>query len=364
MNLRAHFYSKRDRNLAVLAGVALLTLVLALVAVHTREAMLAPRNTPQTFLPGVAHALNAREVTHIHIESKKGGTFDVTFEPSKGWVLPQRADYPASFDEVKKALVAIAAMETVEPKTDDPQLFHYVDLDAPPKGDGIAITLSGDKGVLTKLIIGKSVMIGDDSGIGLFVRKANESQSWLVKSPSEIKASPSDWMDKTVVNIDRSRVARVDVRPAKGPAYTVSRNAPGDESFAVSPLPKGRELAYAGVADSVASAITDFSFEDIQPAASFDFSNAAHMTVHTFDGLDVTVEAVKQGDATWARLIASSEPGMAEAAKEALAINNRAGVWAYKLQDYKAAAFAAPLETLLKPAESKPESPKPSKRKK
>ncbi len=353
MNLRARFYSKRDRNLAVLAGVALLTMVLAVVAVRYREAMVAPRNTPQTFLPGVARALNAREVSHIHIFSKKGGAFDVDFVPSKGWVLPQRANFPASFEEVKKTLVAIAAMETVEPKTDNPELLHYVGLDAPPKGDGVEITLSGDKGVLASLIIGKTEMIGDDSAIGLFVRKADDNQSWLVKSPSEIKSAPSDWMDKTVVNIDRSRVARVDVQPDKGPAYSVSRSKPSDESFAVSPLPKGRELAYAGVADSAASAFADFSFDDIEPAASTDFSNPARETVHTFDGLNVTMESVKQGDATWVRLEASAEPGQAAATKEAQKINDRAGMWAYKLQGYKAENIAAPLESLLKPKEAK-----------
>lgn len=353
MNLRARFYSKRDRNLAVLAGVAVVAIVLAVVAVHLREAMVAPRNTPQTFLPGVAHALNARAVTRIHIASKNGGTFDVTFVPSKGWVLPQRDNFPASFEEVKKTLVAIAAMETVEPKTDNPQLFHYVDLDAPPKGAGVEVTLSGDKGVLANLIIGKTAMIGDDSAIGLFVRKANDNQSWLVKSPSEIKSQPSDWMDKTVVNVDRSRVARVDVQPDKGPAYSVSRSKPTDDSFTVSPLPKGRELSYAGAADGAASVVADFGFDDIQPATSLDFSNPARETVHTFDGLNVTVETVKQGDATWARVEASAEPGKTAAAKEALKINEHAGTWAYKLQSYKASEFAAPLETLLKPKAAK-----------
>lgn len=349
MNLRAHFYSKRDRNLAVLAGVAVLAGLLAVVALRHREAVVAPRSAPQVFLPGVAHAINAREVTHIRIVSRKGGAFDVDFVPARGWVLPGRANFPASFEDVNRTLVAIGAMETVEPKTDDPALFHFVDLDAPPKGDGVAVTLSGEKGVLASIIIGKSVAVGDDSAIGLFVRKANENQSWLVKSASEIKSNQADWMDKTVVNVDRARVARVDVQPDNGPSYTVSRAKPGAESFAVSPLPKGRELSYAGVADGAASAVTDFSFDDIKPLTEFDFASAARVVTHTFDGLTVTVEVVNQADAYWARVLASAEPGKTGAAKEALDINNRAGVWAFKLPPYKGTGFAAPLESLLKP---------------
>lgn len=349
MSLRARFYSKRDRNLAVLAGVAIVAIILAVVALRHREAMVAPKNAPETFLPGVARALNAREVTHIRIASKKGGSFDVVFTPSKGWVLPDRGNYPASFEEVKKALVAIAAMETVEPKTDDPALFHYVGLDAPPNGEGVSVTLSGDKGTLASIIIGKTVMIGDDSTIGLFVRKASENQSWLVKSPSEIKASQADWMDKTVVNVDRARVARVDVQPEKGPSYTVSRIKPGEDGFSVSPLPKGRELAYQGVADGAASAVTDFTFDDIKPLTGVDFANSARVVTRTNDGLRVTVDVVKLDDAYWAHVEAAAEPGKPAAAREALAINDRAGMWAFKLPAYKGASFATPLDTLLKP---------------
>jgi hypothetical protein len=349
MSLRAWFYLRRNRNLAALAGVAVVSVALAMLALNHREAMVAPKHTTQLLLPGLAHALNAGDVTRIRIASRKG-SFDVEFAPTRGWVLPGRANYPASFETVKSTLVALAAMETVEPKTDNPALFHFVDLDAPPRGNGIAVTLTDDKGrVVASLIAGKSVPVGDDSSVGLFVRKAGESQSWLVRSPAEIKSNPSDWMDKTVVNIDRSRVAQVSVQPESGPSYNASRAKPGDENFQLAPLPKGRELAYAGSADLAASAATDFTFDDIKPASDLDFANAARVIVRTYDGLTVTVELIKQGDERWAHVYAAADPGKAAAANEAHAVNLRAEGWAYKLPAYKAASFAAPLESLLKP---------------
>jgi hypothetical protein len=127
----------------------------------------------------------------------------------------------------------------------------------------------------------------------------------------------------------------------------VSRATPKDDSFTVSPLPKGRELSYAGAGDSAATTLADFSFDDIKPAMAVDFANAAHLTVRSFDGLTVTLDIATVGSEHWVRMMANAAPGTT--AKEALSINTHASAWAFKLPPYKASLFAAPLETLLKP---------------
>ena len=348
MTLRAYFYNRRNRNLAMLAAVAAAAVLLAFWALNHRAAMVSPRYAAATFLPGLARALDAGDVTHIRIVSKRAA-FDVAFVPSKGWVLPASGNYPASFEIVKQTLVALAALETVEPKTDDPALYSYVGLEAPPKGDGVAITLGGDRGkVLASLILGKSEARGDD-GIGLFVRKRGERQSWLVKSPSDIKTAAADWMDKAVLGVNPARVASISIEPSNGSGYTLAKTAANDAHFALAPLPKGREIAYAGAGDSAAGLLSDFAFDDIARSTDFDFTSGAKMTVQTFDGLSISVNIVPRGGAFWARVLATAAPGKPAAAKEAIAINARTVGWAFKLPPYKASLFAPPLETLLKP---------------
>jgi hypothetical protein len=271
-------------------------------------------------------------------------------------VLPGRSNYPASFEEVRKTLVGLAALQTIEPKTARPDWFHYVDLEAPPKGDGVLISLSDDKGrVLAALIVGKIVDIGDASeSVGLFVRKSGEAQSWLVSSPFAPRASPSGWLKKNVVDVDRARIQEVEVRPLSGPAYTVRRDKPSDANFALAPMPRGREVADASEPDGVAAALADFSFDDIQPAGNLDFESQASRTVtRTFDGLIVSVDVVKQGADYWARVFAGAAPGRPDAAKEARDINTDAQGWAYKLPAFKGGQFMTPLEGLLRPLESK-----------
>ena len=346
MKLAAFFHGRRDRRLLALFAVALVSVGLALGGLYYREAVLAPRYTPMPLFPGLAHKLSNGEATRIYIVSKKYGSFTVAFVPQKGWVLPDRGNYPAAFEMVKQTLVAIAAMETVEPKTDRPDWFHYVDLDPPPQGNGVTVTLSTDRGyILASMIVGKSEMTGDE--LGLFVRRAGENQSYLVKSPGEIKSNPADWMDKTVISVDPARVASAEVKPASGPAYTASRNTP-QSGFTLAPLPKGRELAFPGAADTTAAALADFAFEDIRRSTDFDFADGTRLVLHTFDGLSVTVNLVDQNGAHWARVFAEAAPGNPKAAKEALDINARAEGWAFKLPAFKAGAFAPTLESLLK----------------
>ena len=114
MNLKIFSSDPRRRNLAVLAALALVSVLLAILALDRRAAEVAPKYPPQATFPGLAGKLG--EVTRIHIESKKDGAFDVTFVPMKGWVLPGRSNYPASFEEVRKTLVGLAALQTIAPK--------------------------------------------------------------------------------------------------------------------------------------------------------------------------------------------------------------------------------------------------------
>ena len=337
----------RRRNLIILAAATAAMVAVAIFAVTYETAELAPKYTPQTFLPGLAGDLDA--VKRVHVEGSKGA-FDVVLT-AKGWVVAERNSYPASLDELRKTLVGLAALETIEPKTARPDWYHYVDLDPPPRGNGILIAAYDGSGrTITSVILGKSEDIGDPGGaIGLFARKTDERQSWLVRSVFEPRADPADWMSKAVVDVDRARVQEVDVAPASGPAYAVKRDKPSDPDFTLSPVPKGREVSDLAAPDGVASALSGFTFDDAEPANKLDFSHATKVVTKTFDGLTVTANVVAQGTDDWATLSAQATPGNLNTQQEVSQINGRAAGWAYKLPAFKGQLFTTSLESLLKP---------------
>lgn len=339
----------RRRNLAALGAAALVAVVLAVLAVYQQSASLAPKSVRTEFFPGLAS--HVRQAARIHVSSKKDGAFDIVFKPSKGWVLPGKNDHPASYVEVNKLLVGLAAMQTIEPKTSRADWFHFVALDAPPKGDGVEIAVSDDKGrELARLIVGKSEDIGDPGGaIGLFVRRPGETQSWLVRAQVEPRTNAGDWIEKRVVDIDRSRLQSTLFEQPDGKSFELVRDKPSDLGFHLATLPQGRELSNAGMIEGLATLITGFSFDDVKPAREVEFSNPSRVVSRTFDGLTVTVEVVHPGNEYWAQVSAAETSAKPAIAKEARTINARASGWAYKLDDAKGGQFVTTLEGLLKP---------------
>ena len=340
----------RRKNLAVLGAIAFVALIWAIWSVSHQAMETAPRTIEKRVFPDLVS--EARQISHIRIQSKTS-RIDVVFKPERGWVVASHDDYPASFDTIKQTVVGLASLTTIEQKTARPDWFHYVDLVAPNDGgNGSEITISDDKGhVLASLIAGKTEDIGDASGaIGLFMRRTGENQSWLVRSVFEPKNDASDWLDKQVMSIDRTRIAEADVDPISGPSYVVRRSKATDADFELMDVPKGREISYPGAPDGSGAAIVDFSFDDVKPARNFDFSDATHTArifTKTFDGLTVVVNVTQLGKEYWATV--SADGANTDTQKEARAINAHASGWAYKLPDYKGVQFTATLESMLKP---------------
>lgn len=351
MNIAAIANDRRRRNLASLIAAAVVAAALAIAALAHQAALLAPLTAQQTFFPELPSKV--RDIALIHVVSKKGA-FDIAFKPEKGWVLPDKNNYPADFDTVRQTIIGMAALQTVERKTARPDWLHYIHLTAPPKGDGVEIALEDENGnTLAALIAGKGEDIGDASAHGLYVRRLDGDQSWLVRSVFDPKADPSDWMDKNVVNVDAARIHEADVDPAGGASYEVTRDKPSDPDFQLSPVPKGRQVAFPTGPDGVADALSNFTFDDVTPARDFDFSNATRVVTRTFDGLVVAVNVIRQGNDYWATVTAEAVPGKQDAAAEARQIEGKASGWAYKLPAYKGQQFMTSLESLLTPKSAK-----------
>jgi hypothetical protein len=200
---------------------------------------------------------------------------------------------------------------------------------------------------MADLLVGHTQDTTDAEGRNdIYVRLANENQSWHARGILPGKTTIGDWLDKTVMNVTRDRIATTTVTPATGPGYSVVRTSKDQPDFELLDMPKGRELAYPAAADTVATAITDFAFDDVAQAKDIDFTKASELTSRTFDGLIVTVKLAEKNGDHWVSLSASANAPAKE--QEAMAINARAEGWAFKLPLYKAQMFQTTRDSLLK----------------
>jgi hypothetical protein len=335
------------RKLLTLGAAALVSVLLAAVALVLRAEQGRSHFRPTEFLPGFA--ANVKNAALIHVAAKDT-EFDVAFKGGK-WVLPGHGDYPAEFDQVRQTLIGLAALQSLAPKTSRADWLHYVNLDTPPKGNGTELIVKDAAGkTLAAVITGTTEQLGDPNGtIGLFVRRPGENQTYLARSVITPSGNFLNWVDESVLGLGAARIKDVTITPPRGKGFTVTRDKEDDLKFKLANPPKDGNPNQQ-ILDAIPYAISSFSLADVQPVSTLDFTNAAHAVGKSFDGLLITVDIVPKGRDLWARLTASAAPGASpDALKDAGEINTKVSGWAYKLTAEKGKALIADLDSIMTP---------------
>jgi hypothetical protein len=339
--------SRRGRTLAILGGLTLLCVVVAVGAVYQSSSSLAPQFEARPLFPGLTAQLEG--LSEIEVANKTG-TIHIR-QMNGRWVVVERDSYPADAGQVRSAGTGLAGLQLIEAKTARPELLKMIGLDAPPAGEATQMKLTGANGmVVADVLIGQTQ--GNPDALGrnsIYVRKSNEDQSWLARGYLVPQPTIASWLDKAAVIIARDRVKGAVVDPAEGPSYTLSRDTKDVQDFKMTDLPRGRELSFEGSPDGVAGSIVGFVYEDVAKADQINFTGAPQTVFNTFDGLNITVQVANKGMERWATISAQATNPMVQ--MEADTINARNNGWAYRIEEFKANQIVATRETLLKPAD-------------
>lgn len=298
----------------------------------------------QPVLPGLKDALN--EVTELRI-AKGDGTQVTLRRRESDWVVAER-EFPADPGKVRKLLLDLSALAVVEEKTSDPASYERIGVEdvTSPKASGTRI-----EAVTPKKTYG--LIAGDISGMkNSYVREVGVAKSFLATPQLRADAEPKRWLDRTIVDIPQDRVKEVALKPASGPAYTVSRENKDQKDFTVSNIPRGKELTSASVANAIASEIMSLTMDDVRKAPEgAPAKPAASTTYRTFDGLELRFDGVKDGDRHYVSVTASATSQEAEA--EAKKLAPRFEGWQFEIPGYKYDLLFRPQEELLTDADPK-----------
>jgi len=270
-----------------------------------------------------------------------------------GWHLTEKGDYPARFEAVKMALVALARLETIEAKTAKPELYPKLQVEdpGPAEARSTRLTLRDAEGdTLGAIIVGKTRDSAAGVGRpGVYVRRPDEARAWLADGDPQLPATAVDWLDRNLIDLARDRIASAILEPAQGAVVALSRAAASEQDFTLADVPEGRKAKSAGAVNAVAWTLEGLRFDDVAPAADIDFAaGASTATFTTFDGLTVRVELAAKEDASWVRVAAeAADDAEAAVRDEAATIRARSDGWAFRLPDYKLDKLRTPLADLL-----------------
>lgn len=359
------------RRLAALSAVALLVIAAA-VWLSSQRHLERAVVSGEPILADLKQALNS--VTEVHL-AKSDGTRTTLKKSGGDWMVTER-NFLADAGRVRKLLLDAAALEVVEEKTSDPTRYDAlsvedVDLNAlasapapakeaydsskPPGAARIDIVTPART---WSLVCGKSS--GAKSG---YVRVVGAKRSFLATPRLDVDTEPQRWLEHTIVDVPQARIQSVQVQPAKGPAYTVSRAQREQDNFTVSPVPKRRKLADAGAGNALARGLESVSLDDVQPkpdavAASTPAKTLerSHATFHTFDGMTVDVAGRKESspglkkddpkvEKFFITLTAASNDKATQAEAQTLSV--RVTGREFEISSYKYEGIFKPLEELL-----------------
>jgi len=343
------------RLVIVLMLAAILSLAAAVSAYMGNHRWRAQDLAGEAMLPGLAAKLNS--IAQVEIRDK-AGSLNLQREGS-GWRLQNEDGYPADPARVNALLIGLAELERLEAKTDRPERYSALGLDAPDKpegqGGGTLVTLQGQDGsALGSLIIGKlrAERLGDAVGIsGTYVRAPDDAQSWLVSGDLRAASELSRWVDTRMLGLTRDQIARATVTPAGQPPLTLSRVRGGDgqQSFTIENLPADLTLKSPSGAMLAATDFAGLSFEAVRKMPAQPGVPASTVELTTTQGMVLRLLLTREGQANWVS-IAQLAPGSNQEA--AAALKKRIEGWQFRLSETAARPFFVTLAALTEKKEA------------
>ena len=331
-----------QKTLIGLVVAALVALVAAIVLNHAGKPQREGAGEASQWLaPELRDHVN--EVSRIVLSGAGNKPIATLQRGEHGWTLAEKGGYPADTGKLRAFLLQLADARLIEQKTASADKYAVLGVEDVSADDakGVQVELDGLAKPL-KLIVGNAGPSG-----GSFVRRVGEAQSWLASGSLISERSAADWLPKDLVDIAADRIEAVSLTPATGAAVRVHKAAPGDASFTLEGIPKGREAGSEYTINSLATTLAALRFDDVAPAADLAPPDGAlKARYETFDGVVVEATAWQHDGKDYARFNATFDAAQAD--KGIAAAHEKAKA------EYDAAAThesdtSAPADAPLKP---------------
>jgi hypothetical protein len=341
------------RRVAMLLGAALVIILLA-IWVSSRKVQIADNAAGTPVLKALKAQLN--DVTEVRIAKGDGSRTTLRKQPT-GWMVGER-EYPADTTKVRKLLIDLSSLNTVEAKTSDPEKYSQLGVE-----DVTAPTATGTRVEAATAQQVHGIIIGKNSGSkSVYVRSMEAKQSVLATPLVLAEADPKHWLDTALLDIPEARVREIEVAPSGTPAYKVTREKKEQTDFTVTPVPKGRELSSPAVANGYGSALVLLALTDVKKQDDAKpILQEPRVTFRTFDGLELQITGRVDGEHRLIMIAPKSTA--AETADEAQKLEARVKGWMFEIPNYKYDALFRPLEEMLKAVEKKTDAKAPGAKK-
>ena len=295
--------------------------------------------------PLMFQALAQKLAEARRIEVKQGDKHVVvTRRDAETWVLPEQDDYPVRADKVRELLVGLTELRLTEPRTSDAAMLERLGLDDPAKPGSTASmlrVLDGADKPIAELVVGRRRMRTQGNvPETVYVRRPDETQSWLAEGRLPLDADPQLWIDRDIANIARERILKVETNRTGEAPLVLTRTEGPEGRLAVTTPAEPPPLEEASL-DELGRAFEFLTLTTARKEATAAGQPLGTTRFTLTDNLAITVTGQQDGDTVWLRFAAAGDD-------EAARLNARWRGWAYQVGAWKVKALLPRLDDLKK----------------
>ncbi len=354
------------KSLPLFAIVTLLFVIAAWFSVQQRSLETVVNKEP--LFPELANKI--QDVAKVELRTHDMET--VLAAKDDLWVLENRGSYPAHFTRIKPLVIALSKLEIREAKTANPALYSRLQVEdiTDEKAKSKQVVLKDvDGNVLVSLLVGKErINRTDGSTDSLYVRKAGEEKTYLVKGEVSLSADPAEWFENSLINLSSDRLKSISIQHGGDKTVEVIREDKNTVNYDLQNIPEGFKVKSQTTLNSLASIVEELHFDDVNSSAEFKWSDETLTTVYeTFGGLVAKIKSSNIDNKTWAAFSfefvgkdelkseTQSDAGVSKAEKSKIPsvkqqvelLNAKTDGWVYALPAHKAQQLTRTLSDLI-----------------
>jgi len=295
----------RRSNAYSIITVSIIILVITIIISFYRDAENRRYEGERFLFPKLSTATDENSLKLLNdIAEIKITNFSNSFiikRDKENWYLPNLANYPVPLDKIKKLIVGVAQLETIEPKTKNPNLHGELGLNnidsKDNSGNYVSLINTENKEIA-------AILVGNDSKFGKetrYVRKPSENQSWLVWRNFDVPKNQIDWLDESLFTIERWRVADIEIIHPNDQKILIQRENYAEQYFKIQNLDEDTLPMNPYVGNQIGSVLERLTLLDIKSRNETNFSNKATKVIYTsFDGLEISIVTEHINGKNWA----------------------------------------------------------------
>ena len=307
------------------------------------------RDEASVVLPGLDTVLN--DITKLTIKTAGNQTVTTLMRGTERWTVAERGNYPADVGKIRQNLIALANATVIEEKTADPALYARLGVEDIAGEDATGIELIIDSlNSSYRIIVGKTGIRGSQA----YARIPDSDTSLLIAANLELGSEPTDWLDRTLIDIPSTDIVRVTTTHPDGETVTIQKNGPDASNFELVNQPVDNELTTPGAINSIGSLLTSLSFDDVSTRANASLNDHRPIVTRfvTFAGLVIIANVHSSADQNFVSFEFTTdtegEASRATASAEADELDARYGKWLFILPSYKLEQLTRRQADLLK----------------